>query len=35
MLNHNLIKVEVERGFDAKKDGLTTSKGGYLELMGG
>jgi hypothetical protein len=33
--HHDPIKVWVEEGFDAKKDGFTTSKGQYFELMGG
>jgi hypothetical protein len=34
-LHHDPIKVLVEEGSDAKKDGLIASKGLYSNLMGG
>jgi hypothetical protein len=33
--HHDLIKVWIKEGSNAKKDGLITSKGRYSKLMGG
>jgi hypothetical protein len=34
-LHHNLVRVQVEEGLDAKMNGFTTSKGRYSKLKGG